>query len=521
MWSPSSALPHSASGPAGITTGPDGNLWFTESTGNAIGRIATDGTGVTEFALPTPARTPLGITTGPDGNLWFTESTGNAIGRITTAGTVTEFPLPNVGSAPTGITVGPDDNLWFTELLGNRIGRITTAGTISELTLSNANSGPDQLTVGSDSRIWFTERTGDRIGRVGADLTGLTEFALPAGSAPAGITTGCDGNLWFTAASANAVDRLATDGANLTAFPLPHGQSGPAAITSGMDHNLWFTEATGNRVARVGAGCDYAPPALVLPGDVHAVATGPAGAAVTYTVGATDDSGVIDSLSCTPPSGSTFAVGATTVNCEAYDGAGNRTIGSFSVIVTAPTSGAPSQLDALVTKVQGFRLPALATRDARAHAAVDEGCGRSGSDRCGLFPDRRVRGAHACARAVPPGPAGEGERAHRRRAPGEGDARMRRWWCRSTDLTERGLQLHDGVDGSGIDVVVEGEVVARPVAEVDRGRGAGRGDPRPPLRPSAPGRASPRSAPGSRPRAARDAGARGRGAARPTRTPDG
>ncbi len=357
------ALPHPASGPAGITTGPDGNLWFTESTGNAIGRIATDGTGITEFALPTPpARTPLGITTGPDGNLWFTESTGNAIGRITPTGAVTEFPLPNAGSGPSGITVGPDDNLWFTELLGNRIARITTTGAVSELALDQPNRGPDQLTVGSDSRIWFTERTGDGIGRVDANFGGLTDVALPAGSAPAGITTGCDGNIWFTAGAANAVDRLAPDGTNLTGFPLSNPQSGPAAITSGMDHNLWFTETTGNRVARVGAGCDYAPPSLVLPGDVQAVATSPAGAAVTYSVSATDDSGVIDSLSCTPPSGSTFAVGATTVNCEAYDGVGNRAIGSFSVIVTAPTSGAASQLDALVTKVQGLHLPAFTSR---------------------------------------------------------------------------------------------------------------------------------------------------------------
>ena len=52
---------------------------------------------------------------GPDGNLWFTESLGNRIGRITTAGVMTEFPRHRPGSRPSGIVAGPDGNLWFTE----------------------------------------------------------------------------------------------------------------------------------------------------------------------------------------------------------------------------------------------------------------------------------------------------------------------------------------------------------------------------------------------------------------------
>jgi hypothetical protein len=45
--------------------------------------------GFTEF--PSTGGGPYGITSGPDGNLWFTELRGNQIGRITTAGTLTEF----------------------------------------------------------------------------------------------------------------------------------------------------------------------------------------------------------------------------------------------------------------------------------------------------------------------------------------------------------------------------------------------------------------------------------------------
>src|SRR5271165_790374 len=67
---------------------------------------------ISEVALPNSG--PVGITAGPDGNLWFTEFSGNKIGRITPGGTVTEFSAgitPNSG--PDGITAGPDGNLWF------------------------------------------------------------------------------------------------------------------------------------------------------------------------------------------------------------------------------------------------------------------------------------------------------------------------------------------------------------------------------------------------------------------------
>lgn len=72
--------------------------------------------GADRFPIPTscPPATlggtcqPAGITAGPDGNLWFTEEAGNKIGRITTGGAITEFPIPSPSSLPVEITPGPD-----------------------------------------------------------------------------------------------------------------------------------------------------------------------------------------------------------------------------------------------------------------------------------------------------------------------------------------------------------------------------------------------------------------------------
>jgi streptogramin lyase len=102
--------------------------------------------GIVEVPIPTPSAIPLGITTGPDGNLWFTEAGGNKIGRITPAGIITEFTIPTPNSSPFGITLGPDQNLWFTEANGNKIGRITPAGVITEFPIPTANSAPNGIT---------------------------------------------------------------------------------------------------------------------------------------------------------------------------------------------------------------------------------------------------------------------------------------------------------------------------------------------------------------------------------------
>src|SRR6266699_4057721 len=99
-----------ASGPQGITVGPDGALWFTEPELNKIGRITTQGQ-VSEFALPIARMGPAEITAGPDGALWFTQPGPNQIGRITTQGQISEFALPSSLDPPSnggGITTGPD-----------------------------------------------------------------------------------------------------------------------------------------------------------------------------------------------------------------------------------------------------------------------------------------------------------------------------------------------------------------------------------------------------------------------------
>jgi hypothetical protein len=122
-----------------ITSGPDGNLWFTDYDAGAVGRITPSGV-ITEFSAGLTANIgPWGITSGPDGNLWFTDYDGGAIGRITPSGVFTVFSTGlTANSGPQGITTGPDGNLWFTEYKGNAIGRLTDIRTGCTATLDQS-----------------------------------------------------------------------------------------------------------------------------------------------------------------------------------------------------------------------------------------------------------------------------------------------------------------------------------------------------------------------------------------------
>jgi streptogramin lyase len=136
-----------------LVTGPDGAVWFVEENANRIGRITTAGA-VTEFAIPTPNALPFDITSGADGNLWFTESgRPTQVGRITPSGVITEFPIPPLPIGGLGAIIsGPDCNLWFTHN-GGKIDRLTAAGALTEFPVSGF---PNHLTFGSDGNIWFT-----------------------------------------------------------------------------------------------------------------------------------------------------------------------------------------------------------------------------------------------------------------------------------------------------------------------------------------------------------------------------
>ncbi|MEX1357003.1 MAG: HYR domain-containing protein, partial [Gaiellaceae bacterium] len=115
---------------------------------------------------------------------------------------------------------------------------------------------------------------------------------------------------------------------------------------------------------------DATPPVISVPGDIMSEATGPDGAAVTYSASAEDEVDGSVEVDCAPASGSTFPLGATVVTCTAEDAAGNVAEETFTVSVvdtTAPSLTVPADITVDATSPAG----AVVTYSASAFDIVD------------------------------------------------------------------------------------------------------------------------------------------------------
>ena len=115
------------------------------------------------------------------------------------------------------------------------------------------------------------------------------------------------------------------------------------------------TDAAGNSATKtfVVHVLDAVPPSIVTPTVTPVEATSPSGAAVSFTVSASDNIDGIVSATCLPASGLTFAVGTTTVQCSAHDAANNNATATFDVVVRDTTAPTLSLTNATATLTSG------------------------------------------------------------------------------------------------------------------------------------------------------------------------
>ena len=91
---------------------------------------------IVEYPLVPPAALVF-LTSGPDGNVWFTLNRGqgdrpgsSGVGKITPSGAITVYEVAPDAPGAYGLCAGPDGALWFAETYASRIGRITPDGRI-------------------------------------------------------------------------------------------------------------------------------------------------------------------------------------------------------------------------------------------------------------------------------------------------------------------------------------------------------------------------------------------------------
>jgi len=211
-------------------------------------------------------------------------------------------------------TTGGDNGALFRVVVSNAAGSVTsTAATLTVVlpTLSSLSLSPSTVTGGSPS-------------------TGTVTLSAPAPSD--GVAVSLSSNKPSVASVPSSVTVLS--GARTATFTLSTNPVGTSTLVT-ISASYGTVTLTANLTVAASSG-DVTAPILSLPGNMVVTATSLLGAIVTFNVSATDNVDPSPRVRCTPPSGSIFRIGITTVTCTATDAAGNVRSGSFLVTVVRP-----------------------------------------------------------------------------------------------------------------------------------------------------------------------------------------
>ena len=360
------------SGADTITFGAAGTITLTTFLPTITSNLSIDGAGAITVSGDSVYRV-FGITGGPvtlsglvitagdeaggggidnSGTLAVTNSTisGNTAdfgGGILNVGILTVTNSTISGNTVTGLGGGINNigtlTITNSTMSGNSAGLAGAIQTIGTLTITNSTISGNTASGGAGGlRAAGTETVVNSIiagNTVGADINFPVEtvttsiIGVPGGMTladilvPAGLAD--NGGPTQTIALALVAGNPAIDTATSAVCA--------AAPVNGLDQRGMPRPAA----CDIGA-YEAQPPTIAAHANVTAAVSPAAPLAVTYTPPAgTDEQGGSAAVACLPASGSSFAVGSTTVTCTATDAVGHTASGTFQVIVTAVAAPAP------------------------------------------------------------------------------------------------------------------------------------------------------------------------------------
>jgi virginiamycin B lyase len=151
-------------GPYGITTTPDGEVYYASLAGSHIAHIDTETGEATVIEPPTPNQGARRIWSDSQGRLWVSEWEAGQLGMYDPATeTWTEWPLPGNNPMPYSVYVDEEDMVWLSDFGANALVRFDPeTETFETFPLPSRDAAVRQM-LGREGEVWGAESGTDKL----------------------------------------------------------------------------------------------------------------------------------------------------------------------------------------------------------------------------------------------------------------------------------------------------------------------------------------------------------------------
>jgi len=151
-------------GPYGITTTPNGEVWYASLAGDHIAKIDTVSGDALVVAPPRPGVGPRRIWSDSKGLLWVSFWNSGEIGRYDPQAKFWKvWSLPKSKGGCYAIYVDDKDKVWVTDFMANAIHRFDPVTERFDTFPSNRNGASVRQLLGQHGEVWGAESGNDRL----------------------------------------------------------------------------------------------------------------------------------------------------------------------------------------------------------------------------------------------------------------------------------------------------------------------------------------------------------------------
>jgi virginiamycin B lyase len=151
-------------GPYGITTTPDGEVYYASLAGSYVGYIDRETGEATVLEPPTPNQGARRVWSDSQGRIWVSEWDAGQLGMYDPATeTWEEWALPGNNPRPYSVYVDVQDGVWLSDFSANALVRFDPQTEIFEVfPLPSAGANVRQM-LGREGEVWAAESGTDKL----------------------------------------------------------------------------------------------------------------------------------------------------------------------------------------------------------------------------------------------------------------------------------------------------------------------------------------------------------------------